>query len=222
MPRGTKLTPDRIARTAESVANGNTLRVAGGAGGLSERSVARYLQRGQAADHALQTRLDNEWTADQRASLDDLDPADADALLLDLVDETERPYWRFWQALTHARDVAEERLVDVVVQSATGYDEVTIETREVLTKDGEIVTLTSTSTKTIKDWRAALAWLERARPQEWGRYNRTELSGPDGGPIEIAGMEDARARGLALVAQLERRALEPGPSVEGDQVEEAG
>lgn len=222
MPRGTKLTPERIARTAESIANGNTLRVAGGAGGLSERSVSRYLQRGQAADLQLASRLDTEWTADQRAGLDDLEPDDADALLTDLVPEPDRPYWRFWLALTRARDIAEERLVDVVVQAATGYDEVTVETREVLTKDGDIVTLTSTSTRHVKDWRAGLAWLERSRPQEWGRYNRTELSGPDGGPIEIAGMEDARARGLALVSQLERRALEAGPAVEGDPIEETG
>lgn len=33
-------------------------------------------------------------------------------------------------------------------------------------------------------WQAAAWWLERSHPQKWGRINRTEISGPDGGPIE--------------------------------------
>ena len=33
-------------------------------------------------------------------------------------------------------------------------------------------------------WQAAAWFLERSHPQRWGRLNRTEISGPDGGPIE--------------------------------------
>ena len=33
-------------------------------------------------------------------------------------------------------------------------------------------------------WQAAAWYLERSHPQRWGRINRTEISGPDGGPIE--------------------------------------
>jgi len=37
----------------------------------------------------------------------------------------------------------------------------------------------------LPDWRAALAWLERQRQAEWGRYERIEHTGPDGGPLQI-------------------------------------
>jgi len=33
-------------------------------------------------------------------------------------------------------------------------------------------------------WQASAWYLERSYPQKWGRLNRTEISGPDGGPID--------------------------------------
>ena len=37
------------------------------------------------------------------------------------------------------------------------------------------------------DWRAAMTYLERRFPDRWGRRQRHEVSGPDGGAIAIAG-----------------------------------
>lgn len=34
-------------------------------------------------------------------------------------------------------------------------------------------------------WQASAWILERKQPRKWGRFDRTELSGPEGGPIEI-------------------------------------
>ena len=34
-------------------------------------------------------------------------------------------------------------------------------------------------------WQASAWILERKQPRKWGRFDRTELSGPDGKPIEI-------------------------------------
>ena len=39
------------------------------------------------------------------------------------------------------------------------------------------------------DWRAAVAFLERRHTQRWGRTNRVELTGAEGGPVQLAQAE---------------------------------
>lgn len=34
-------------------------------------------------------------------------------------------------------------------------------------------------------WQASAWYLERSHPQRWGRFQRTEITGRDGGPIEV-------------------------------------
>ena len=39
-------------------------------------------------------------------------------------------------------------------------------------------------------WQAAAWWLERTAPRKWGRYVRTEVSGPDDGPVKVSFTSD--------------------------------
>jgi hypothetical protein len=71
-----------------------------------------------------------------------------------------------------------------------------------------------------EDWRAAMTFLERAFPKRWGRREAIEVSGPDGGVIEV---RDAEATRLAASFErfrvergIEPRSLEPPPVVGDD------
>lgn len=69
---------------------------------------------------------------------------------------TEKPFLEFFDAVEEARAEAEARMV------------------------AQITTAAQDPTK----WQAAAWWLERVAPQKYGKINRTEISGPDGAPIQ--------------------------------------
>lgn len=81
-----------------------------------------------------------------------------------------KKYVEFVEAIEKARSVAQMRNVQVIQQAAQG-------------KAGD-------PDKGIKgiepDWRASAWYLERAFPKEYGRQERVELSGMDGGAINVA------------------------------------
>jgi len=61
---------------------------------------------------------------------------------------------------------------------------------------------------------AVIAWLERRFPREWPRTERHELSGPDGGPVQL---EDFRGRLAERADRIAARLLGPlGPGEASD------
>lgn len=60
------------------------------------------------------------------------------------------------------------------------------------------------------DWRAASWYLERQVPSEFGQVNRTELTGADGGPIQLAQAELASEAEKIVKASMEQRSIESG------------
>ena len=71
------------------------------------------------------------------------------------LDETERSFVEFAHAVEKARATAEIRAVEKIRQAGDS------------------------------SWQAAAWYLERANPQDWGLIRRTELTGANGGPIEV-------------------------------------
>jgi transposase len=53
------------------------------------------------------------------------------------------------------------------------------------------------------DWKAAMTWLERKFPDRWGRRNRVEVSGRDGGPVTVAARPDLSKLTTEELQQLE-------------------
>ncbi|KJS86280.1 valine--tRNA ligase [Desulfosporosinus sp. BICA1-9] len=60
-----------------------------------------------------------------------------------------------------------------------------------------------------QDWRAAQAFLERRYPERWGKRERVEFTGKEGGPIEI---ESMRARLIEKLTSLTKQ----GSTMESD------
>ena len=55
-------------------------------------------------------------------------------------------------------------------------------------------------------WQASAWILERKQPRKWGRFDRTEHTGPDGGPININVSTEDLERKVAAI--LDKRVLE--------------
>jgi hypothetical protein len=64
---------------------------------------------------------------------------------------------------------------------------------------------------------AVLAWLERRFPQEWSRTERHELSGPEGGPVEVENARDKLLKKLDAISERlraeDREPTHAGPTV---------
>lgn len=184
MGRPSKLTPERVERIDQALRAGAPVDVAASRGGIHPATFYDWAARGAAA----------------------LEIVDHD---LDAVLEAERPYAEFSDTVTRARHDWELGRLAQIQQAATGRPYKITTTKQVL-RDGEIVTLTETREGVEYDWRADAWLLERRNPQTYGKVWRTEVTGADGGPVQI-GVDDAAAEAEALVDELaSRRARKAG------------
>lgn len=164
--RPTTLTPERRARIIGLIEDGNHLRTACAAAGVGESTFYGWLTKGEdAKDEAERTGRP--------------------------VPDAQRVYAEFVEAVSRARARAEVKAVSVVERSMVGGF-VTSE-KPLVDVDGQAVQDPHTGevlyerTYQPPDGRLALAYLERARPQEWSRAqsSKVEVSGPGGGPVPV-------------------------------------
>ena len=125
------------------------------------------------------------------------------------VDTWKNKHPEFLEALTIGKQDADSRVAESLYHRAVGYshDDVDIRTVSVGNGRSEIV-----QTPIVKhfppDTTACIFWLKNRQPKLWRDVWRTEVSGPEGGPLEITlrAVEVARR----IVAE-QRGELQPAP-----------
>jgi hypothetical protein len=205
--RPTKLLDDAVEEAVlDAIRYGATIEAACAAAGIAERTYYGWMTRGREAKETLEET--------------------------DELPGTELPFLQFLQSAmrAHARgQVANVRRIDRAAEG--GY---VIRTRTRRMRDpgtGDLVEETETDLAP-PDWRAGAWILERRHPEGFGKpAMELEVSGPGGGPVEMAGGPVGGLEALAervkanLAAQREEReeraALEAagGDVVDADVVE---
>lgn len=171
-------------RLITATKNGSPMWAAAEYAGITCRTFERWAARGYEED----TRLHNDSTA--------------------VPDETEAPYRQLFLDLQRARADATVRNTTNIQRAAMGgivTEETTKKYRDPST--GEMVEETTVK-RTAPDWRASAWWLERRDAANFGKQAdlALEVSGPGGGPMQVAAgsvddlAEKVRANILALTA----------------------
>jgi hypothetical protein len=161
----TKLTPERANHILDLISSGNHATTACAAAGIGQSAYYSWISKGQDA-------IDEHERTGQP------------------IPEAKRVYADFAERVARARARAETRAVSTVRRSMEGGF-VTSE-EPVLGADGDVLRddngeILYKRTYAQPDGRLALQYLERARPDEWSRNaaSRVELSGPEGGPVQV-------------------------------------
>lgn len=169
----TKLTPARHAAIIADIEAGNYFETACRANGIGKSTAYGWLDRGKAERERIEAGL----TDTQRTENGD-PPA-----------HLERRYLEFSDAVERARARAEEKHLANVQRIALGGQ--VIEEEEVI--DPESGKVIGRKRKYhLGDWRASGFVLERAHARNWGRRQTVEVSGPEGGPVQVDASDGVR------------------------------
>jgi hypothetical protein len=179
-------------RIIAHVRAGNYIEEAAGAAGVSKQAVYNYLRRGaEAQAHIAAGKPLTQLTHHQREC----------ATFVDAVASAD--------AVCTARDVA------LTAQIAQGVQR-TIVTEKVDVATGNVLERT-TRTESAEPDGAMLRWrLERRKPHKFGRLNRVELTGMDGGPIIVqpTDPEDVRTRLMETLDRIGARLAQPDDALD--------
>lgn len=156
MARRTRLTKDLQGQIVAALATGVTEDAACRTVSLHPSVYYRWKQRGRLAE--------THWTR--------LTPEQQRLEVL---------YKEFYEAVTRAWHQSHTRLAGAVLSAAVPHE--TVERIVVRKANGEVEE--TTRTRREWDWRAAMTILERRFPEDWGKRDRVEVSGPDGGPVQV-------------------------------------
>ena len=124
--------------------------------------------------------------------------------------EWEKAFPEFSDALEKAEGIAQNNLIDKIVEAANRGS---ITTRP----DGTVI-------EAAGAWQAAAWVLERRWPTDYARREKVEMSGPDGGPIDtrdVSALQDHEKAALAdairdHLASRDRRSVHVGPQPDAE------
>jgi len=195
VPRGrpTALTEEVGRAIVEAVARGVSLSAAAGAVGIAPQSVREWVQVG-------------EGRHPER--------------------EAKEPYISFAVEVRKAKAAAEAERVALLRRLGAGR--AVVKREPVRNPDGSIARDVDGSVLWMEhyappDFRALSFWLERQSRDEWGKSHRTEITGPDGGPVQLiaASLNDPTARSAAAeLARAIGRSRRPIAELESGEAQE--
>ncbi len=92
-------------------------------------------------------------------------------------------YDAFCQALKVGKTVADDRVERSLYQKAIGYEQE--EVKIFMPANADAPVYAPFVAKVAPDTTAAIFWLKNRRSQEWRDKRETELTGADGGPVQV-------------------------------------
>ena len=188
MARPTKLTPDVQQKICTAIQGGNYIETAAAFAGINKSTLYLWLKRGG----------------------DELARVEKNGRLRIRVGEA--IFVEFSNAVEEALAQSELHDVLIIQRAAAGYE--VLVTKEAMDKDGDVHVLATNSHEF--DWRASAWRLERKFPDRWGRRERTELSGPGGGPIQMEHDYDIKDKLIARILGIAARRENAGGTLEDD------
>jgi hypothetical protein len=93
--------------------------------------------------------------------------------------------------------------MEVTIPNGHAYAEFTEQVKAAQAR-AEVRAVANIKKAALTSWQAEAWWLERTRPRLYGRFDRAEISGPEGGPIQVD-LADQRAKALALLDEIAAR-----------------